>query len=96
MYFQNKTDHSDIGSPFSDHAYAIPVKRTTRASLTVTSPQSQMSSPKKRGQVKDEVMIVSDVGNDVEISQEETKTGKGRGRGRKSQGEIQLGLSNNR
>ena len=96
MYFQNKTDHSDIGSPFSDHAYAIPVKRTTRASLTVTSPQSEMSSPKKRGQAKDEVMIVSDVGNDVEISQEETNMGKGRGRGRKSQGEIQLGLSNNR
>ncbi|CAC5394258.1 Death-inducer obliterator 1 [Mytilus coruscus] len=87
-------DHSGLDPHFSDHAYAIPVKRVTIP--PVASPQSQMSSPRKRGQAKDEVMIVSDVGNDVEISQEETKSGKGRGRGRKNFGEIPLGNSNNR
>ncbi|CAG2252104.1 unnamed protein product [Mytilus edulis] len=87
-------DPSGLDPHFSDHAYAIPVKRVTIP--PVTSPQPQMSSPRKRGGAKDEVMIVSDVGNDVEISQEETKSGKGRGRGRKSFGEIPLGNCNNR
>ncbi|XP_052085444.1 PHD finger protein 3-like isoform X3 [Mytilus californianus] len=87
-------DLSGLDPHFSDHAYAIPVKRVTIP--PVASPQSQMPSPRKRGQAKDEVMIVSDVGNDVEISQEETKSGKGRGRGRKNFGEIPLGNSNNR
>ncbi|VDI14895.1 Hypothetical predicted protein [Mytilus galloprovincialis] len=93
--FDNKSeDPSGLDPHFSDHAYAIPVKRVTIP--PVTSPQPQMSSPRKRGGAKDEVMIVSDVGNDVEISQEETKSGKGRGRGRKSFGEIPLGNCNNR
>ncbi|XP_076083410.1 uncharacterized protein LOC143054323 isoform X4 [Mytilus galloprovincialis] len=93
--FDNKSeDPSGLDPHFSDHAYAIPVKRVTIP--PVTSPQPQMSSPRKRGGPKDEVMIVSDVGNDVEISQEETKSGKGRGRGRKSFGEIPLGNCNNR
>ncbi|XP_063406849.1 PHD finger protein 3-like isoform X7 [Mytilus trossulus] len=95
IFKQNKSeDPSGLDPHFSDHAYAIPVKRVTIP--PVTSPNPQMSSPRKRGGAKDEVMIVSDVGNDVEISQEETKSGKGRGRGRKSFGEIPLGNCNNR